>query len=249
MVLDAEVTLFCSNFTDVSADEEADVAVMAEDIADRPLVPSTGVPTIGVPTIGEPTSGEPTNGGDRELTTSGGDTRDTVPLTGGGVSGSGKVTSGSPSPGPPASSRSSSSSELRSRLLNADIADAAEDRFFISLMLDLSSDRSDFMEEAFISEEVTCTRWEDEVDVDILEEEVEADVEICGREISKGEQRNVCTRWDRKSIRVTNYDLASGYRASRDRAWCVLPTEMPRLYLTRRQIVEFCRLRPFSTPP
>lgn len=176
MVLDAEVIRFCSNLTDVSAEVEADVEVMAEDMAARPLAPSTGVPTSG-----EPTSGEPTSGGDRELTTSGGDTSDTVPLTGGGVSGSGKVTSGSPSPGA-VSSRSSSSMELRRRLLKAERAEDADERFFISLMLDLSSDRSAFMDEAFISEEVTCTRWEDDVEVEMREEELEADVEICGRE-------------------------------------------------------------------
>lgn len=183
LVLDAEVTRFCSNLTDVSADEDVLVEVdeAAAAMAASPLWPRTGVPTSGVPAIG----------GDRELAAlaamlSGGDTSDTVPFIGGGVSGSGNVTRGSPSPAAEqVSSRSSSSSEARSRLLKADMLDSV-DRFFISLMLDLSSERSDFMDDAFISDEVTCTRCDEDDDVDVemrlLEEEVEAeaDVEICG---------------------------------------------------------------------
>jgi hypothetical protein len=92
------------------------------------------------------------------LTTRFGLVKHTVPVTGGGdgVSGSGNVTSGSglvasltqhtPTPPPPPSSRSSSSIELRRRLKFIGL-----DKFFISEMLDLSSDRSDFIEDAFIS--------------------------------------------------------------------------------------------------
>lgn len=185
MVLDAEVTRFCSNLTDVSADEDVlvEVDVAAAAMAASPLWPRTGVPTSGVPTIG----------GDRELAMlNGGDTSDTVPFIGGGVSGSGNVTRGSPSPAAEqASSRSSSSSEARSRLLKADMLDSV-DRFFISLMLDLSSERSDFMEDAFISDEVTCTRCDEEDDVEVemrlLDDDVEAeaDVEICGQGPNRG---------------------------------------------------------------
>jgi hypothetical protein len=137
LVLEAEVTRFCSNLT-VSEDEE--LAAVAVEMA---LWPTTG---------------------GMLLTTSVGLVRHTFPVAeggGGGVSGSGKVTSGSglvhPTPLP--SSRSRFSIELRRRLKFIGL-----DRFFISEMLDFSSERSDFIDEAFISlEDVTwCTLWEDE---------------------------------------------------------------------------------------
>jgi hypothetical protein len=58
------------------------------------------------------------------------------------------------------------------------------DKFFISEMLDLSSDRSDFMEEAFISlEDVKwCTLCEDDVEQDDLatrELDVEDELLAC----------------------------------------------------------------------
>jgi hypothetical protein len=94
------------------------------------------------------------------LTTRFGLVRHTGPVAGGGgggVSGSGKVTRGSglvqplTHPTPPPSTRSRSSIELRRRLKFIGF-----DKFFISEMLDFSSERSDFMDEAFISlEDVT----------------------------------------------------------------------------------------------
>jgi hypothetical protein len=94
------------------------------------------------------------------LTTRFGLVKHTGPVAGGGgggVSGSGKVTRGSglvqplTHPTPPPSTRSRSSIELRRRLKFIGF-----DKFFISEMLDFSSERSDFMDEAFISlEDVT----------------------------------------------------------------------------------------------
>lgn len=109
--------------------------------------------------------------GDIELDTRLGLCRDTVPDTGGGESESGKVTRGSPHmsllPPSPQPTLSSSSMELRRRLLK--FIAAAFERFFISVMLDLSSERSDFMDDAFISLEVMWwTRCEDVDEEDVV---------------------------------------------------------------------------------
>jgi hypothetical protein len=119
------------------------------------------------------------------LTTRFGLVKHTAPVTGGGdgVSGSGNVTSGSglvqsltlptPAPAPPAPpapppARSSSSIELRRRPKFIGL-----DKFFISEILDLSSDRSDFIDDAFISLEdvMWCTLCEDD-DVDEEQEDL-----------------------------------------------------------------------------
>lgn len=88
---------------------------------------------------------------------------------------SGNVITGSPvpSPPPPVSSISTKSSTDFLRALKWAEDELEEDMFFISDMLDLSSVRSDFMEEAFISllEVIWWTLW-DEEDVDEDEQDV-----------------------------------------------------------------------------
>jgi hypothetical protein len=124
-VLDADVTRFCSNFT---VSEELAAVDVDKELCATP---------VGM-----------------LLTTRLGLVKHTVPVTGGGegVSGSGNVTKGSglvaplTEPTPPPSSRSNCSIELRSLLKFIGL-----DKFFISDMLDFNSERSDFIDDAFIS--------------------------------------------------------------------------------------------------
>jgi hypothetical protein len=130
------------------------------------------------------------------LTTRLGLVRHTVPVTGdggGGVSGSGKVTKGS-GLAPPLtlpSTRSSSSIELRKRLKFIGF-----DKFFISEILDFSSERSDFIDEAFISlEDVTwCTLCEDDDDDDDVEQE-----DLATRELEVEDVLLDCSIWGTKT--------------------------------------------------
>lgn len=79
---------------------------------------------------------------------------------------SGKVTTGSHPPPPPVSSVSTRFSTDFLRALKCD--DDDEDMFFISEILDLSSVRSDFMDDAFLSllDDIWCTLCEEDVEED-----------------------------------------------------------------------------------